>query len=245
MDGLRSHELAERDHDLQNPTNPEKIRLLGERMRLGPERRVLDIACGRGGPALVLAREFGCRIVGVDISPVFAGVARERVAAAGLEHLVDIREGNGAEFALEPEAWDAAVCLGASFVWGHVTHAVAALTPAVRRGGHVAVGEPYWHRWPLPDGVDGYGYVPLAETVARFESTGLALVTIIDASTDDWDTYETLQWRGVAEWIDENPAHPDAPALRSKHEHNKRQYLESLRDLLGWAIFVGRKSASS
>ena len=56
--------IAESDHELQNPTNPEKIRLLGERLRLGPESRVLDVACGKAGPAVLLASTFGCRIVG-------------------------------------------------------------------------------------------------------------------------------------------------------------------------------------
>ncbi|MFY9577910.1 MAG: hypothetical protein WAQ33_01165, partial [Gaiellaceae bacterium] len=56
--------VAERDHEIQNPTSPEKIRLLGERLRLGPESHVLDLACGKGGPAVILAREFGCTITG-------------------------------------------------------------------------------------------------------------------------------------------------------------------------------------
>ena len=59
------YDIAERDHALQNPTSPEKIRRLGERLRLGPESRVLDLACGKAGPALLLAEAFGCRVVGV------------------------------------------------------------------------------------------------------------------------------------------------------------------------------------
>ena len=47
--------VAERDHDLQNPTSPEKIRHVGELLRLGPDSRVLDVACGMGGPAMLLA----------------------------------------------------------------------------------------------------------------------------------------------------------------------------------------------
>jgi cyclopropane fatty-acyl-phospholipid synthase-like methyltransferase len=54
--------VAERDHELQNPISEEKLVLLGERLRLGPDSRVLDVASGRGGPALVLARSFGCRV---------------------------------------------------------------------------------------------------------------------------------------------------------------------------------------
>ena len=37
--------VAERDHDIQNPTSRDKIRLLGELLRLGPDTNVLDIAC--------------------------------------------------------------------------------------------------------------------------------------------------------------------------------------------------------
>jgi len=50
--------VVEREHDIQNPTSPEKIRLLGERMRLRPGARVLDVASGRGGPAVLLADAF-------------------------------------------------------------------------------------------------------------------------------------------------------------------------------------------
>jgi hypothetical protein len=38
------YSIAERDHEIQNPTSPEKTRLLGEWLRLGPGTRVLDIA---------------------------------------------------------------------------------------------------------------------------------------------------------------------------------------------------------
>jgi cyclopropane fatty-acyl-phospholipid synthase-like methyltransferase len=78
------HLVAERDHEIQNPTSEEKIRLLGNLLRLHSATRVLDIACGRGGPAIVLASEFGCRITGVERTPEFAGAARERLAEANL-----------------------------------------------------------------------------------------------------------------------------------------------------------------
>jgi hypothetical protein len=30
----------------------------------------------------------------------------------------------------------------------------AALVPLVREGGSVAIGEPFWRQWPLPDGIE-------------------------------------------------------------------------------------------
>lgn len=235
------HAVAERDHLLQNPTSPEKIRLLGERLRLGARSRVLDMACGKGGPALLLAERFGCRVVGVERAPEFASEARARAAESGLAGLVEIVEGDAAAYPLEPEAFDAALCLGASFVWDDLDGTLAALTPAVRPGGHVVVGEPYWRSWPLPEGVDDLGYVPLRETVARIEAAGLELVTLVASSEDDWDTYESLHWRALDEWLGVNADDPDAAVIREQYERDRDAYLRYQRALLGWAIFAGRR----
>ena len=237
--------VAERDHDLQNPTSREKISQLGSRLRLGPESRVLDLACGKAGPALFLASEFGCRIVGVERAPEFAAEARRRVAKAGLAERIEIVEGDAEAFAFEPGSFDAALCLGATFVWHGLEGTIAAIKPAVRPGGHVVVGEPYWRAWPLPDGVDDLGYVPLRETVATLEAAGLALVTLIASSRDDWDTYESLHWRALEEWLEANPRDPDAFQIRERHQQARDAYLGFERDLLGWAIFVGRKPSSA
>jgi SAM-dependent methyltransferase len=229
--------VAERDHDIQNPTSPEKIRLMGEWLRLGPDSRVLDIACGKCGPALVLASIFGCRITGVEQYSGFVAAARERVAEAGLGELIEVVESDGREFPLEPEAWDVALCLGATFVWDDLDGTLSALVPAVRPGGHVVVGEPFWRRSP-PVGMDDMGYVSLAETGARVERHGVSLIGVISSSTDDWDRYESLHWRAVEDWLAEN----DDDEIRRESEEHKRNYL-ARRDAFGWAIFLARKPA--
>jgi SAM-dependent methyltransferase len=233
-------EVAERDHDIQNPTSAEKIRLLGERLRLGPESRVLDIACGRGGPALLLAEAFGCRVTGVERFGAFVEAARARAAEQGLEDRVEFVEADAAAFPIEEAAWDAALCLGATFVFGGLDATLEALVRAVRPGGFVAVGEPYLRR-PLPDDVDDEGFLPLHETAARLEPAGLHLVTLIAASEDDWDRYESLHWQSLEEWLFANPGDTDAEALAAQHERSRDEYLRVGRGLFGWAIFAGWK----
>jgi SAM-dependent methyltransferase len=235
-------EIVERDHELQNPTSAEKIRLLGDYLRLAPGKRVLDTACGKAGPARILAAEFGCSVTGVELREAFADEGRAAVAVDGLDALVTIETGDAAAFPLEPEAWDAALCLGASFVWGHIGEAAEALVPAVKAGGYVAVGEPYWRRWPLIAGIDDMGYVDLASTVQRFVGAGVALTGVIAASEDDWDRYESRHWRAVEEWVAENPDDPHGADFRATHEERLADYFSVKREQLGWAIFVGRKS---
>src|SRR5262249_45178988 len=134
--------VVEAKHELQNPTSAEKIRLLGERLGLGPSSRVLDIASGKGGPARILSDTFGCRITCVERAPEFVAVARERAT-----DLIEVIEADAAEYEIEPGAYDAALCLGASFVYGGLVPTLEALRPAASL---VAVGEPYWRTWPLP-----------------------------------------------------------------------------------------------
>ena len=236
--------VVEREHDLQNPTSPEKIRLLGERLRLDDRSHVLDVASGRGGPALLLAQAFGCRLTCVERAAEFADVARHRVREAGHDALVEVVEADAASFPLEPGRYDAALCLGASFVWEGFEGTLAALAPAVRPGGFVAVGEPYWRRWPLTDGFapdPGEDFVTLPETVERLRAAGLEPVTVIDSSLDDWDRYETLHWLAAEEWLNDHPDDPDAGEIRERMERDRERYLRRTRDLLGWAILVGRK----
>jgi SAM-dependent methyltransferase len=237
--------VAERDHELQNPTSADKLRTLGERLRLGSASRVLDIASGRGGPAVLLAQEFGCEIEGIEVAPEFHAVAVERAEAAGVDERLAFRLGDASQEELPAASYDVAMCLGASFVWGGLAGTLDALEPTVRPGGHVVVGEPFWRKLPLPEDYAERDepFTTLEGTVALMERGALRVVSVIASSEDDWDRYETLHWRAVEEWLAENADDPDAGDIRSRHERYKETYLRHAREYLGWAIFVGWKAA--
>ena len=238
--------VVEARHDIQNPTSPEKIRLLGERLGLGAGAHILDVASGRGGPALLLAQMSGCRLTCIEKAEEFVEVAQQRVDAAGLQDRIELIHADANDVALEAGRYDAALCLGASFVWGGLEPTLAHLLPAVRPGGFVAVGEPYWRTWPLPDGFEPHSdetFTTLPETLARFESCGLNAVTMIASSGDDWDRYETLHWLALDDWLRAHPDDPDAASFEEMGRRRKSRYIEWERALLGWAIFVGRSPA--
>ena len=236
--------VIESRHEFQNPTSADKIRLLGRYLALTADAHVLDVAAGRAGPALVLAEMFGCRLTCVERADEFVAGARERVEQAGLADRIEVVHGDAREFPLEPERYDAALCLGASFVWDGLAGTLAALAPAVRPGGFVAVGEPYWRTWPLPAGFEpeaGDDFATLPETVARVEASGLEAVAVIASSHDDWDRYESLHWSTLDEWLRENPRDPRAGEFRELGRYHRERYLRWTRELLGWAILVGRR----
>ncbi len=68
-----------------------KYRRIAEGAGLTPGQHVLEIGSGWGGFAIYAAGELGCRVTSITISREQHDLARERVRAAGLEHLVDIQ----------------------------------------------------------------------------------------------------------------------------------------------------------
>ena len=235
--------VAEAEHEIQNPTSEEKLLLLGARLGLGIGSRVLDIASGRGGPAVRLAQKYGCAVDGIEIAPEFHAVAVERAAGAGVADLVSFELGDAAQAHLESESYDASLCLGASFVYGGLADTLEALAPTVRPGGYVAVGEPYWRHLPLPEDYEDRRdpWTTLDGTVVVFETSGLPVVSVIASSEDDWDRYETLHWRAVEQWLAVSSGDSEAAEINARYEREKRTYLRYGRELLGWAIFVGWK----
>jgi cyclopropane-fatty-acyl-phospholipid synthase len=63
-----------------------KLERVLERLAPRPGARVLEIGCGWGSFAERAARDFGCRVTGLTLSPAQAAYARDRLRAAGLGH---------------------------------------------------------------------------------------------------------------------------------------------------------------
>ena len=210
--------LVEAEHEFQNPVSAASLCKLGEELRLGPSSRVLDVACGRCGPALLLAREFGCRLWCVDNQPAFVDAARARIAHAELEERINLLQADASLLEVtEPGYWDAAICLGASFVFGGLAPTLQRLSAAAPL---VAVGEPY---------------LKLSDTLALAESAGATVVETIVSSEQDWLEYEAQRMRTLLQWLQTHPEYGDDFRAREREAQRRRR-----RERRGWAILVCR-----
>ena len=96
--------------DSFHPGGERLTRLLAECLQLGPEDRVLDVGCGRGVSALVLARERGCSVVGMDYGKQNVEEARRAAADAGLADRVAFYSGDAEAVPFGDGAFDAVIC---------------------------------------------------------------------------------------------------------------------------------------
>lgn len=242
---LRFHEISEAGHRILNPYTEDKLRLLGEVSGARPGTRILDLACGKGELLCRWAEWFGAEGVGVDISPVFLFDAESRARELAVDDRVSFVLSDARTYAIEPDAFDIAACIGATWIGDGLVGTARMLLPAIRPGGLVLIGEPYWTEPPPDAAYEALGLgrdecASLEGTMDRIESAGLELVEMVLANQDSWDRYEAGQWRTVSDWLAANPDHPMHADMRTFLEQNRRAHLAWQRRYLGWGVFVTR-----
>ena len=102
------------------------------------DARVLDICSALGGPARHLAAEFGCRVTGIDATPVMVEEAARRTAAAGLDGRVTFRLGNALDLPFRGFSFDT---VWGQDAWCYVTdkaRLIREATRVTRPGGTIA-----------------------------------------------------------------------------------------------------------
>jgi ubiquinone/menaquinone biosynthesis C-methylase UbiE len=84
------------------------VKALFDSLNLTKESLVLSVGEGNGAPSRLLAKLVGCRIVGVDVSPLQIENAREVARLHGVEHLVEYIQQNASALDLGERRFDAA-----------------------------------------------------------------------------------------------------------------------------------------
>ena len=103
---------------------------------VGPDHRVLDVACGTGNIAITAARR-GATVTGVDITSAMLEDARENATVAGVE-AIDWERGDAADLPFEDDVFDVTLsCVGHMFAVPPEA-AAAELLRVTRPGGRIA-----------------------------------------------------------------------------------------------------------
>ena len=80
---------------------------LGRLASLKPSDLVLDVACGTGSSATLLAKQFGCRVVGADLAGSLVFRARAAAGRKKLDRLLDFALGDAEALPFQDASFDA------------------------------------------------------------------------------------------------------------------------------------------
>lgn len=232
--------ISERFLEIVNPSSPEKIIQLGKALGLKEGSRVLDFGSGYAEALVLWAENYGISGVGIEVREHACNRAKQKIVERNLADQIEIVCTNGANYEFAPKAYDAVTCIGASFIWGAYREAIRAMKPALREGGRIGIGEPYWLTSAVPKEYKAQNATFRSESelleIARAE--GFHLEYLIRSSHDDWDRYESGNWQGLLAWLRENPSHPQKNIVFEHFRQIQDEYLRHNREYLGWAIHV-------
>lgn len=138
-----------------HPGGAELTRRLARSLALGPGSRVLDVASGQGTTALLLAREFGCIVTGIDLGTRQVEQARAAAAREGLGHLASFTVADAEDLPFEDASFDAVVCECALCTFPDKAHAAAELARVLAPGGKAGITDVTVRGGRLPEPLTG------------------------------------------------------------------------------------------
>lgn len=186
-----------------SPGGPEEVAAIVDGLDLH-DARVLDIGSGTGGPAIVLARDRGARVVGIDVEPQLIERSRRTAAQAGVGGRAEFRLVEPGSLPFEDAAFDLVFSKDALI---HISDKAALYAEILRvlkpggvfaasdwLAGEGAADDPAFQRY-LELGHLSFAMATAAETAAVMRAAGFAEV----ATTDRNAWYAEVSAREVAE----------------------------------------------
>ena len=203
---------------------------------------MLDVACGYGELLVRAAAAMPLDGTGIDLSPWMITAAHEQASSRLGEHRLRFVLGEAKDF--RPDApVDAAICIGAEWVWHDFSGTVRALSERCAPGGLVVVGAARLHVAADQSTVRRtHGFVEsIDDMAATLKQHNLEPVHRIDPNDAGWDSYLERTRHAARAWATLYPGERSDQWLTEQADwHDAR---ERDRDVIGWSVWVARRSA--
>lgn len=152
--------------------------------RIGNDSCVLDVGCGVGATSTLLAKKYGARVVGVDVSELMIERARKRVERERLGSKVELKVADVCSLPFEDGGFDVIVCESVLTFVRDKERALREMTRVLKPDGYIGLNEEVWLKAPLPGLLDYVSrtwgieaqILSVAEWQALLEKTGLQVV---------------------------------------------------------------------
>jgi SAM-dependent methyltransferase len=165
---------------------------------------VVDLACGRGGPGLWLARRIGASLIGVDFSPVGIAQALERAASLASGVRAEFRVADAAATELPEQSAAGLFCIDAIQLMPDQEAVIGEVARVLRPGARAV-----FTTWERPE--------RLPDLAALFQAGGLDVLAVEERPA--WaDRDRSIFERALAD----APLHPDDPSLQDLAEEAAR-----------------------
>jgi ubiquinone/menaquinone biosynthesis C-methylase UbiE len=230
---------------------------LAKRCHITRNSYVLDVGCGAGTTPCYLAKEFGCRVVGVDIHPEMVQRSRERAKREKLTSLLEFKTADAQDLPFPDKTFDAVITESVTAFPEDKTLAVREYARVTKPGGYIGLNESTWLKTPVPPEVEAWASQDLGAFVKPLTPEGwerllveaglkeiYVFISPISAKDETrglvdrygWGGMLGNMWRALKLYLS-NP--------------NYREFVKSVREAdiippnleeyFGYGLFIGRK----
>lgn len=233
-----------------HPGGAALTRKLGGATLVGRDARVLDVACGRGKSARVLAEHFGCRVVGVDYSASNVRQAGELTNDASQSDRTRFVQGDAEKLPFDADSFDVVICECSLCIFPQVEAALHEIRRVLRPGGRVGIADVILNE-PVPDSLDELLGHTLCISGARtidgyrdvLRTTGFSAIRTRDVSSVLGDMISRIERRldTVKELLNKDQLQvQDCISVPLSMISEARDFVIS--GGVGYALITGRKS---
>lgn len=168
---------------------------LADTCKVGKDKKVLYIGCGAGVSPYYIVRQYGCSLVGIDISEEMVERSREKAKKEGIEKSTEFHVANAQELPFADGTFDAVFCESVLAFVPDKQKAVNEFARVLVPGGYAGFNEVTWLEKP-PSSLEKYlNRVMGAEFLipeawkAFLENAGLDEVTVRTFRTNIWSQW--------------------------------------------------------
>ena len=132
---------------------------------------VLDVGSGIGNTSCILAEKYGCKVIGIDVSPKMVAWANKKAKEKKLEGKVSFRVADARNLPFKDSTFDAVISESVTVFIKGKKKAISEYARVVKKGGYVGINESTWIKKPIPKEITDYwkNVAPEAEFFAPSE----------------------------------------------------------------------------
>jgi arsenite methyltransferase len=229
---------------------------LMELCHIGEGSYVLDVGCGAGVTPCFIAKRYGCRVVGVDISAGMVARSRERAQREGVADRVEFRVADAQDLPFEDDLFDAVITESVTAFPEDKQKAAREYARVTKPGGYVGLNESTWRKPPPPELVAWASQAPdttvnpLAseEWVGLLEGAALRDIVVrtyqVDLRNETKGIFQRYGCRGMLGiWGRMLRLYARNPAYRRFVKQIGKEGVapKNLNEYLGYGLYVGKK----
>jgi len=115
---------------------------------IGEGKYVLDVGCGAGVTPCLIAKRYGCQVVGVNINEGMVEKSEERTKREGVADRIDFKVADAQDLPFEDGLFDAVITESVTAFPEDKQRAVNEYVRVTKPGGYVGLNESTWVKVP-------------------------------------------------------------------------------------------------